>query len=75
MKKKEARSIAIDYLHSAAYNFYTLASKVAIDDSGTLSKDGYSEQDCDTIQVELDFIMKKVFALEFKEKLTTDHER
>lgn len=58
--KEDARNKAVDYLFSAAYDSYNFLSKIPIDDFGTLSEDGYTDEDCDKIKKELDFLIKKI---------------
>lgn len=66
MKKSEAREKAIDYLFAASESFYSISAKTTIDDKGTLSKNGYSDEDCADIEKELDFIMRKVLKMKLK---------
>lgn len=66
MNKKEARNIAVKYLWNATQAFYDNASKYVIDDKGTLSEHGHTDADCEVIQKELDFLIKKVLIYEKK---------
>lgn len=66
MKKKEARKIAVDYLYNAAAAFTEISVKRPIDDRGTLSEDGYTYEDCEVIQKELEFLQRKLLALNSK---------
>lgn len=63
MKANEARNIAIDYLYNAADSFYTISAKITIDDKGTLSEEGYNDSDCEDIQKQLAFLIKKLLKL------------
>ncbi len=63
MTQKEARNKAIDYLYAATDTFYAISSKTTIDDKGTLSEYGYTDEECAEIQKELDFIMKRILKL------------
>jgi len=65
MKKKEAREKAINYLYNASCAFYDISSKQVVDDMGTLSESGYTDEECEIIQKELDFIIKRVLQLNF----------
>lgn len=66
MTKKEARRAAIDYLWSAADGSYCILAKTTIDCIGTQSEAGYTDDDCDKIKKELDFLLPKLFQYELK---------
>lgn len=66
MKKREARKIAVDYLYNAAAAFTQISVKQPIDDRGTLSDEGYTFEDCEVIQRELEFLQRKLLALNAK---------
>jgi len=68
MDKKQARDIAINYLLNAGYAFTDISAKYPINDSGTMSKDGYTYEDCEVIQKEIEFLQKKLLSLEIKGK-------
>lgn len=61
MKKAEARNIAINFLQSEAL------IKHPIDDRGTLSKEGYTHEDYELIEREIDFIVNKLEKLKLKQ--------
>lgn len=71
MDKKEARKIAVNYLCNAAYAFTDISAKYPIDDSGNLSEEGYTYDDCEVIQKELEFLQRKLWSLELKDKTKT----
>lgn len=68
MNKAKARKIAINYLYNAACSFTDISVKYPIDDSGTLSEQGYTYEECEVIQKELDFLLNKILPLELKSK-------
>lgn len=66
MTKKEARDIVIDLIWAFYFESYGYLSKSNIDDNGTLSKDGYEEQDIEKIQKEFGIIADRVSKMKLK---------
>lgn len=61
MRKQEARNIAIKYLASAEGQVFNSLHKIAIDDMGTMSKDGYEGKDYDKIEKEVSWLIDKLY--------------
>lgn len=61
LSKAQARNKAIDYLWNAGSAFSDMCCKIAIDDKGTLSDDGYVDEDLEKIQKELDYLLTKLY--------------
>lgn len=64
MTKKQARKIALNYLFNAGHAFTDNMFKITIDDRGTQSEFGYTYEDCEVIQQQVDWLTKKLLQYE-----------
>lgn len=60
MTNKEAKQIAVKYLLDACDSCHTVLAKVQIDDSGTMSDEGYTVEEIDLIKQKLDSLIRKM---------------